>query len=1019
MSVRKKIFIIICVTFLVLLGILFFTSRWFVYQDANVADEKSATRDTTRLLASLDNEIAGLDATLSDWAPWDDTYEFITNGDPGYIKSNLPNNSAYTNIGVELMLFINNSGQIVFGKMVDLESGAEIPIPKSLSSELGAGSRLLNFKDPTDKVDGILNLPDGAMIVAAQPILTSQGQGTIRGTLIMGRRFNQAEISKLSKTTQLSISSFPYIGAALPGDVALARNALVGATSIFVAPRSAAIDSGYALLKDIHGNPALILRVDTQREAFTQAKMSLFYLGLALLSIGLILGLVTMLLLEKIVIVRLTGLNSNVMKIGSQGSAHSRVEVSGNDEIHKLGTSVNGMLDSLENSLLKERETQLLFRTLFELSPDAILLIDPHDPDGSWPIIDCNAAACQMNGYARDELIGQPIDIVNADPYIRTERSNYLNTLRETGHRKYEVLHRHKNGTVFSAEVSTTIIQVGERELLIGIDRDITDRKQADQALARQTEELRRRNEELDRLYRASGSLLSGASLGPRELAKTIIGVVEREFGQVNCGLLVISKESNELQQLALAGQDIGEMNYQGLVLDGPGLVTRAIRTNKLINVGNVHSDPDYIQGWDAAQSELIIPLRVENKIIGAIDIQSPKLEAFSPDDERLMSIFAERAALVLEHSRLNAQTETHIQQLLALRTIDMAISGSFDINMTLSILLDQVRRLLGVHAADILAFNSATQSFNLSSERGFHMHMLKQMQIKYGAGYAWRVVRERQMVVVADIRAEADGLQRVPDLSAEQFISYVGIPLLAKGQVKGVLEVFHREPLVLAAEWYAFLEMLAGQAAIAIDNAELFDHLESSNAELGLAYDSTLEGWASALELRDKETEGHTRRVTELTLRLAQALGVNKNELVQIYRGALLHDIGKMGVPDSIVLKPGPLTEEEWVIMRKHPQYAYDMLLPISYLRQALDIPYCHHEKWDGTGYPRSLKGGQIPLAARVFSVVDVWDALTSDRPYRKAWKAKKAKEYIYAQAGKQFDPKVVETFLREILSS
>ena len=202
----------------------------------------------------------------------------------------------------------------------------------------------------------------------------------------------------------------------------------------------------------------------------------------------------------------------------------------------------------------------------------------------------------------------------------------------------------------------------------------------------------------------------------------------------------------------------------------------------------------------------------------------------------------------------------------------------------------------------------------------------------------------------------------RDPDLSIEQFITYVGIPLFTKGQVKGVLEVFQREPLVLEPEWHAFLEMLAGQAAIAIDNSELFDHLQSSNADLGLAYDSTLEGWANALELRDKETEGHTRRVAELATRLAQSMGVKENDLLQIYRGALLHDIGKMGVPDSIVLKPAPLTEDEWAIVRKHPQYAHDMLSPITYLQLALDIPYCHHEKWDGTGYPRGLRGGQIP---------------------------------------------------------
>ena len=209
------------------------------------------------------------------------------------------------------------------------------------------------------------------------------------------------------------------------------------------------------------------------------------------------------------------------------------------------------------------------------------------------------------------------------------------------------------------------------------------------------------------------------------------------------------------------------------------------------------------------------------------------------------------------------------------------------------------------------------------------------------------------------------------------------------------------------------FLEALGGQAAIAIDNTTLFNDLQRSNFELTLTYDRTLEGWSAALDLRDRETEGHTQRVTETTLKLAKVMGLSEQELVHMRRGALLHDIGKMGIPDEILLKPDKLTEEEWEIMRRHPVYAFELLKPIAYLQPALDIPYCHHEKWDGTGYPRALKGGEIPFAARIFTVVDVWDALLSDRPYRKGWPKEKVLEYIRSLSGIQFDPKVVEAFL------
>jgi len=191
---------------------------------------------------------------------------------------------------------------------------------------------------------------------------------------------------------------------------------------------------------------------------------------------------------------------------------------------------------------------------------------------------------------------------------------------------------------------------------------------------------------------------------------------------------------------------------------------------------------------------------------------------------------------------------------------------------------------------------------------------------------------------------------------------------------------------------------------------------IQTLNAELLIAYDETLEGWARALDLRDKNTEDHSVRVMDLTMDLARAMGISELDMIHIRRGALLHDIGKMGVPDAILLKPGPLTKEEWQVMRKHPVFAYDLLSNIPFLRPALDIPFYHHEKWDGSGYPRGLSGEQIPLAARIFSIVDVWDALGSDRPYRKKWTKGKILEYIRKEAGIRFDPEIVRLFLKTI---
>jgi putative nucleotidyltransferase with HDIG domain len=238
---------------------------------------------------------------------------------------------------------------------------------------------------------------------------------------------------------------------------------------------------------------------------------------------------------------------------------------------------------------------------------------------------------------------------------------------------------------------------------------------------------------------------------------------------------------------------------------------------------------------------------------------------------------------------------------------------------------------------------------------------------------------------------------------------------LKIKDRLIGVIYVENRAHAGIFQEReLGLITAFSDQAAVAIDNAQLFDDLQASNQELQDAYKATLEGWVHALDLRDKETEGHTQRVTILTERLARSMGVGEDELVHIRRGALLHDIGKMAIPDGILLKPGPLTDEERELIKKHPVYAYNMLRQIDFLLPAIDIPHYHHEKWDGTGYPDGLSGENIPFAARIFPVVDVYDALISNRPYRKALPVDEVRAHIKADSGKHFDPQVVDAFMK-----
>ena len=368
--------------------------------------------------------------------------------------------------------------------------------------------------------------------------------------------------------------------------------------------------------------------------------------------------------------------------------------------------------------------------------------------------------------------------------------------------------------------------------------------------------------------------------------------------------------------------------------------------------------------------------------------------------------------------AQVEAEEKIRLQlsRLDALHSIDSEILSNVDIQVILDVVLEQVKNGLGVDAANILRFNSSLQSLESITQFGFNANKLGDKYLRLGKGLAGKTALERKTIIIKNLHEDDNWLDQIPFLAAENFTSYFGLPLLSQGKLKGVLEVFHRSVLDPDAEWLRFLDTLAGQAAIAIDKTSLLNTLERNNLELRLAYDTTLEGWARALELRDMETVGHSRRVTKLTRELAIAVGIDRRLMDHIWRGALLHDIGKMGIPDAILNKSGPLTGVEWTVMKQHPVMGYEMLKEIVYLKPALDIPYSHHERWDGSGYPLGMRGEGIPLAARIFAVVDVYDALTNDRPYRKAWSKTKTLDYIKEQSGKQFDPQIVDCFMEII---
>jgi putative nucleotidyltransferase with HDIG domain len=328
-----------------------------------------------------------------------------------------------------------------------------------------------------------------------------------------------------------------------------------------------------------------------------------------------------------------------------------------------------------------------------------------------------------------------------------------------------------------------------------------------------------------------------------------------------------------------------------------------------------------------------------------------------------------------------------------------------------LLVIIEQLVYLFNCETASIEIIDSLTGDSILEVAHGVWKALIGARQ-KSGVGINAIIRQTQQPYYSADLKNDPN-----LDYPADMYKGIhggVGIPLFAQDKLIGFVWVGRKTEI--AESEVRLLASVANIAANAIHRTTLHEQTQKDAENLALAYDTTLEGWVHALELRDQETEGHTRRVVQMTVKLARAMGFDEDELEHIRRGALLHDIGKMGIPDSILRKPGVLDNHEWEIMKQHPEYAYKLLEPIAYLRPALDIPYCHHERWDGSGYPRGLKGEQIPLAARLFAIVDVWDALISDRPYRAAWSKEKVLAHIAEQSGKHFDPAVVEAFLKII---
>ena len=421
----------------------------------------------------------------------------------------------------------------------------------------------------------------------------------------------------------------------------------------------------------------------------------------------------------------------------------------------------------------------------------------------------------------------------------------------------------------------------------------------------------------------------------------------------------------------------------------------------------------------------IVIGLWRDEQPVGALAIVLPDSQSSLTDTEwGLLSILADLTTQAVTNAIRLDSARSRAADLEAINTLGRALAETLDLDRIYELLYEVALQLLpDVAGAIFTLFDAETQQMTctfavLDGERIDPSEFPPLTLAPMGVGLQSNVIHTRQPFIVGSLEevyehANHAFLVGEPGDTTE---SLLFVPMIARERVVGVLQVQSFSTGSYSMAHATMLGMAANVAAVAIENARLVTDLKHSNLELRHAYNRTLEGWSHALDLRDEETRGHSQRVTDLAVRLAQAVGMSEEQVGYVRWGALLHDIGKMGVPDAVLLKPGKLDDNEWQLMRMHPVYAYNLLEPIEFLHLALDIPYCHHEKWDGSGYPRGLRGEEIPMAARLFAVVDIWDALCSDRPYRSAWPVEKVRAHLESLAGSHLDPAAVEIFFRVI---
>jgi PAS domain S-box-containing protein len=690
------------------------------------------------------------------------------------------------------------------------------------------------------------------------------------------------------------------------------------------------------------------------------------------------------------------------------------------------------------------QESQTRYRVLFDQSPFGVLLLDP---ETTRPI-DFNYRAHTQLGYTREEFALLPLSAYEVDD----SRSHTFQKAKDSDGEwnEYTATHRSKTGELRSVDVTVRKMTLGGAQVLHYVYDDVTERKQIEASYHSSEQRFETLTDLLPvgvystnqdgNLVYTNKKWLEMAGMTPGQAEGdgwvTAVHPEDREKVSENWRKVI---ESHSVWDIDFRFETpAGKISWvHGLaseLFDNEGHHTGYIGAN--IDITERKQAEEVIRESEEKfrrvfeNSGIAISLAGLDGHFFNCNSAVTRILGYTPEEYNRLTISS------ISHPDDARKNEIYFQELLEGKRDSFSMEkrnrhkdGHYVWGQLTGSLVRDVNNkpLFSLGLFEDITERKATEEALRESKEHYQSLFTNMMN---GFAYCQMLYENKKPVdfiylEVNEAFANLSGLQNVTGKKASE-----AIPGFAETD-KELLEIYSRVALTGKPEifeyyvhalddWYSISvycpkkEYFVAIFDVISTRKRAEESLRKFTFDLEEAYDATLQGWSAALEMRERETAGHSRRVVDLTLELARSFGIKSSELVHIERGALLHDIGKMGIPDSILLKPGPLTDDEWVVMRQHPIYAYRLLSHIPYLLPALDIPYFHHEHWDGNGYPQGLKDKDIPLPARLFAVVDVWDALSSDRPYRPAWTAKAVRTYIENQSGKQFDPEVVRVFLK-----